>query len=165
MWGDSPSKPASLIDSWPLWRQQPFPTLLMSDQETTLRSTLKSYGSPSSGTVEIMVLCLDRPWTSTSHLLRTHAYPKRWLAMKVVGAAGASVEWFRKTFCQEMPRRAFYDDFMADVLSAHTRPEARFHPFLGHAQSSGVRRTLRRSWLMLLLRRVRERPPFRVMVG
>jgi sugar (pentulose or hexulose) kinase len=67
-----------------------------------------------SGTVEIMVLCLDRPLVSKNHLLRTHAYPDRWLAMRTVGAGGASVEWFRKT----------------DVLSSSGRSQARFHPFL-----------------------------------
>jgi len=57
-----------------------------------------------SGTVEIMVLCLDRPLVSKNHLLRTHAYPGRWLAMRTVGAGGASVEWFRNTFCKEMSK-------------------------------------------------------------
>ena len=83
-----------------------------------------------SGTVEIMVLCLDRPLVSKNHLLRTHAYPGRWLAMRTVGAGGASMEWFRKTFCQEMSKTAFYNDYLADVLSAPGRPQARFHPFL-----------------------------------
>jgi hypothetical protein len=38
-----------------------------------------------SGTLEIMVLCLERPLVSKNHLLRTHAYPDRWLAMRTVG--------------------------------------------------------------------------------
>jgi sugar (pentulose or hexulose) kinase len=84
----------------------------------------------STGTVDNMVLCLDRPLTDKNHLLRTHAYPNRWLAMRIVGAGGASVEWFRKTFCQDMSRETFYDDYLARVLSASTEPEARFHPYL-----------------------------------
>ncbi|MFQ5904739.1 MAG: FGGY-family carbohydrate kinase, partial [Candidatus Binatia bacterium] len=84
----------------------------------------------STGTVDNMVLCLDRPLTSKNHLLRTHAYPNRWLAMRIVGAGGASMEWFRKTFCQDMSRETFYDDYLARVLSASTEPEARFHPYL-----------------------------------
>ncbi len=83
-----------------------------------------------SGTVEIMVLCLDRPLVSKNHLLRTHGYPDRWLAMRTVGAGGASVEWFRKTFCKEMSKTEFYSDYLADVLSSPGRPQARFHPFL-----------------------------------
>jgi len=84
----------------------------------------------STGTVDNMVLCLDRPLTAKNHLLRTHAYPNRWLAMRIVGAGGASVEWFRRTFCKEMTREAFYNDYLASVLSASAEPEARFHPYL-----------------------------------
>ncbi|UCH21231.1 MAG: hypothetical protein JSU83_22460 [Deltaproteobacteria bacterium] len=83
-----------------------------------------------SGTVEIMVLCLDRALVSKNHLLRTHAYPDRWLAMRTVGAGGASVEWFRKTFCKEMTKEAFYNEYLSDVLSSRQKPEASFHPFL-----------------------------------
>lgn len=83
-----------------------------------------------SGTVEIMVLCLDRPLVSKKHLLRTHAYPGRWLAMRTVGAGGASVEWFRNTFCKEMSKTEFYNHYLTDVLSSPGRSRARFHPFL-----------------------------------
>ena len=84
----------------------------------------------STGTVDSMVLCLDRPLTGKNHLLRTHAYPKRWLAMRTVGAGGGSLEWFRTTFCQDMSRDFFYDEYLTGVLSASALPEARFHPFL-----------------------------------
>jgi sugar (pentulose or hexulose) kinase len=57
-----------------------------------------------SGTVEILVLCLTKPIVSRNHLLRTHAYPGRWLAMRTVGAGGASLEWFRNNFCKEMTK-------------------------------------------------------------
>jgi sugar (pentulose or hexulose) kinase len=83
-----------------------------------------------SGTVEIMVLCLDEPLISRNHLLRTHAYSNRWLAMRTVGAGGASVEWFRKTFCKEMNKAEFYNNYLADVLSSPRQPQARFHPYL-----------------------------------
>jgi xylulokinase len=82
------------------------------------------------GTVDSMVLCLDRPLTGKNHLLRTHAYPNRWLAMRTVGAGGASVEWFRKAFYPEMSRDSFYDKYLATVLSASAEPGVRFHPFL-----------------------------------
>ena len=106
------------------------------------------------GTTEIMVLCLDQPLTGKNHLLRTHAYPNRWLAMRIVGASGASLEWFRKTFCQEMSRDFFYNEYLATVLSTSVRPEARFHPFL-----SGDRHRIRQktgSFTQLSLNTTRE---------
>jgi sugar (pentulose or hexulose) kinase len=92
-----------------------------------------------SGTVEILVLCLEKPIVSKNHLLRTHAYPGKWLAMRTVGAGGASIEWFRTNFCKEMTREAFYEEYLKDVLSPNRAPEARFHPFL-----SGDRHRIRR---------------------
>lgn len=83
-----------------------------------------------SGTVEILVLCLEKPVVSRNHLLRTHAYPGKWLAMRTVGAGGASIEWFRKNFCQDMSKNQFYDVYLADILSEGRRPKTRFHPYL-----------------------------------
>lgn len=83
-----------------------------------------------SGTVEILVLCLEKPIVSQNHLLRTHAYPGKWLAMRTVGAGGASLEWFRTNFCKEMSRETFYAQYLNEVLSPSKVPEARFHPFL-----------------------------------
>ncbi len=83
-----------------------------------------------SGSVEILVLALDEPLVSRNHLLRTHAYPGRWLAMRTVGAGGISLEWFRKNFCREMTREVFYEDYLRQVLSSRKLPETRFHPFL-----------------------------------
>ena len=83
-----------------------------------------------SGTVEILVLCLDKPIVSRNHLLRTHAYPGRWLAMRTVGAGGASLEWFRNNFCKEMTREIFYDEYLKEVLAPDKVPESRFHPYL-----------------------------------
>ena len=108
----------------------------------------------STGTVDSMVLCLDRPLTGKDHLLRTHAYPHRWLAMRTVGAGGGSLEWFRKAFCQDMSRESFYDEYLATVLSASAEPEARFHPFL-----SGDRHRIRQktgSFTRLSLNTTRE---------
>ena len=83
-----------------------------------------------SGTVEIMVLCLDRPLVHKDHLLRTHAYPDRWLAMRIVGAGGASLEWFRNSFCKEMTRKSFYDEYLPGVLVTSKGSDVKFHPFL-----------------------------------
>ena len=107
-----------------------------------------------SGTVEIMVLCLDRPLRSKNHLLRTHAYPNRWLAMRTVGAGGASLEWFRNTFCRDMTREIFYTEFLSKALAANKRPEVRFHPFL-----SGDRHKIRQksgSFTRITLNTTRE---------
>ncbi len=68
------------------------------------------------GTVESMVLCTDHPLIDRAHLLRTHAYPNRWLAMKVVGAGGGSIEWFRRTLCKELSREDFYNEYFPEVL-------------------------------------------------
>ncbi|UCE55139.1 MAG: hypothetical protein JSV31_06780 [Desulfobacterales bacterium] len=92
-----------------------------------------------SGTVEILVLCLDKPLVSKNHLLRTHAYQGRWLAMRTVGAGGASLEWFRTNFCKEMNRETFYEEYLKQVLSQSSLPDARFHPFL-----AGDRHRIRR---------------------
>jgi xylulokinase len=83
-----------------------------------------------SGTVEILVLCLAKPLVSGNHLLRTHAYPGRWLAMRTVGAGGASLEWFRVNFCKEMTKETFYGDYLKEVLAPDKVPEARFYPYL-----------------------------------
>jgi sugar (pentulose or hexulose) kinase len=83
-----------------------------------------------SGTVEILVLCLDKPIVSKNHLLRTHAYPRRWLAMRTVGAGGASLEWFRNNFCKEMTKETFYEEYLKNVLTPNKVPEARFYPYL-----------------------------------
>ena len=107
-----------------------------------------------SGTVEIMVLCLDRPLVGKNHLLRTHAYPNRWLAMRTVGAGGASLEWFRNSFCKEMTRETFYDEYLPTVLDASKSSQARFHPFL-----SGDRHRIRQragSFTQLTLNTTRE---------
>lgn len=107
-----------------------------------------------SGTVEIMVLCLDRPLVGRNHLLRTHAYPNRWLAMRTVGAGGASLEWFRNCFCKEMTRETFYDEYLPTVLDASKGSQARFHPFL-----SGDRHRIRQrsgSFTQLTLNTTRE---------
>jgi sugar (pentulose or hexulose) kinase len=82
------------------------------------------------GTVEILVLCLDKPLVSKNHLLRTHAYPGRWLAMRTVGAGGASLEWFRNNFCREMTKEEFYQHYLNDVLISNRLPEPRFYPYL-----------------------------------
>jgi xylulokinase len=83
-----------------------------------------------SGTTDCLVLCLDRPLTKKDHLLRTHAYSNRWLAMRIVGAGGASLEWFRNNFCQGMTQDFFYNKYLPTVLFPSATPKVRFYPFL-----------------------------------
>ncbi len=92
-----------------------------------------------SGTVEILVLGLEKPIVSKNHLLRTHAYPGKWLAMRTVGAGGASIEWFRTNFCKDMTQKTFYEDYLSRVLASNKVPEARFYPYL-----SGDRHRIKR---------------------
>ncbi len=92
-----------------------------------------------SGTVEILVLYLDKPLVSKNHLLRTHAFPGRWLAMRTVGAGGASLEWFRNNFCKEITKATFYNEYLKEVLTPNQVPEARFQPYL-----SGDRHRIKR---------------------
>ncbi len=82
------------------------------------------------GTTDILVLCLDHPLMDKNHLLRTHAYPNRWLLMRMVGAGGGSLEWFRKTFCKDLTCESFYDDYLPHVLARDHLPDIRFHPYL-----------------------------------
>ena len=83
-----------------------------------------------SGTVDILVLCLDKPFASLRHLLRTHAYPGKWLAMRMVGAGGGSLEWFRQNFCKELKKELFYSDYLRQVLENRPPLRASFLPFL-----------------------------------
>jgi sugar (pentulose or hexulose) kinase len=83
-----------------------------------------------SGTVDILVCCLSKPLVSPDHLLRTGAFPGTWLAMRMAGAGGGSVEWFRQNFCQEMSKDIFYSEYLNDLLDNGPQPTASFSPFL-----------------------------------
>ncbi len=102
-----------------------------------------------SGTVDILVLCTEKPLVSLQHLLRTHAYPGKWLAMRMVGAGGGSLEWFRQNFCRELDREVFYSSYLTEVLEHRPPLRAAFLPFLsgnrhqiGDATASFVNLTL-----------------------
>jgi len=83
-----------------------------------------------SGTVDILVLCMEKPLVSLQHLLRTHAYPGKWLAMRMVGAGGGSLEWFRQNFCKELKKEVFYSRYLKEVLENRPPLRASFRPFL-----------------------------------
>ena len=82
------------------------------------------------GTVEILVMCSDKPVTGENHLIRTHAYRDRWLLMRTLGAGGASMEWFRRNFCMDLSREDFYYNFLPSVLEKKNCSGLAFEPFL-----------------------------------
>jgi xylulokinase len=83
-----------------------------------------------SGTVEILLLCTDKPIVGPNHLIRTHAYKNRWLVMRTLGAGGASIEWFRNNFCRELSYNEFYSEYLPAVLSNSKKSAVEFAPFL-----------------------------------
>ncbi len=82
------------------------------------------------GTVELLVLCSDKPVYGPNHLIRTHAYRNRWLLMRTLGAGGASVEWFRSNFYREITREDFYSHHIEKVLSECNKSDVVFDPYL-----------------------------------
>jgi len=86
----------------------------------------------STGTVEAIVLCLDRPYYDKKLLLRTHAIPNKWLIMDIIGAGGISLEWFRSQFCKEMEVDVFYNEYIPDTINKRNSNKSRlvFRPYL-----------------------------------
>jgi xylulokinase len=82
------------------------------------------------GTVELLVLCSDKPVCGPNHLLRTHAYRDRWLLMRTLGAGGASIEWVRSTFYKDMSRQDFYSGHIEKVLGSPRDTDVEFDPYL-----------------------------------
>ncbi len=82
------------------------------------------------GTVEILAMCSDKPVTGENHLIRTHAYRDRWLLMRTLGAGGASMEWFRKNFCRDLSREYFYNEYLPSVLEKNNCSGLVFEPYL-----------------------------------
>ena len=82
------------------------------------------------GTVEILVMCSDKPVVGENHLIRTHAYRNRWLLMRTLGAGGASIEWFRNNFCRELDKNTFYQKYIPEVLSKNKEKKIDFKPYL-----------------------------------
>lgn len=108
--------------------------VIMGANDTTCAVTGAGIKEPglllnTSGTVEILVLCSDKPIIGKNHLLRTHAYKNRWLLMRTLGAGGASIEWFRQNFCKEMSKKYFYDEYFKNVLDKG-KDKVFFEPYL-----------------------------------
>ena len=80
--------------------------------------------------------------------MRCHVLPGRWLTFFVLNTGGKALEWFHATFCQGMPERQFYEQYVPAVLEGFFRAPDReqmesrlpvYVPFL-----SGCRYTLER---------------------
>lgn len=82
------------------------------------------------GTVELLVLCSDKPIYGSNHLIRTHAYKDRWLLMRTLGAGGASIEWFRSNFYREISKEDFYKGYIEEILNRDTFSDVVFEPYL-----------------------------------
>ena len=68
------------------------------------------------GTVEAMCLCSDKPEYSGKYLLRPACNPGHWHIMTLVGAGGESLNWFHRVFCSEMDKKAFFGKFVPQAL-------------------------------------------------
>ncbi len=83
------------------------------------------------GTVEAIVLVLDKPYADKKLLLRTHALEGKWLSMYIIGAGGIAIEWARKQFYRDLERSYFYDKYLPGMLANHDlKMQVRFRPYL-----------------------------------
>lgn len=90
----------------------------------------------STGTVEVMVLCTDKPFYSNQFLLRTHVIPDRWLIMNIIGAGGESLNWVYREFFREMSRKQFFDEKMPKLLEEYGSGGVTFTPHLAGDRTS-----------------------------
>ncbi|MGI6161827.1 MAG: FGGY family carbohydrate kinase [Christensenellales bacterium] len=72
----------------------------------------------STGTVEVMVLCTDKPHYSGKYLLRPACNSGHWNVMNIIGAGGESLNWFYNVFCPDMDKDTFFREFLPGLLNA-----------------------------------------------
>ncbi|MGM0365614.1 MAG: FGGY-family carbohydrate kinase [Actinomycetota bacterium] len=84
----------------------------------------------STGTVEAIVMCMDKPFCDKKLLLRTHPLENRWLSMYIIGAGGLSIEWFRKQFCGDMDYSFFYNKYLPSTIRRMDKSDVSFKPYL-----------------------------------
>lgn len=70
----------------------------------------------STGTVEVMALCVDKPFHHDLFVFRTAVIPNRWISMNIIGAGGESLNWFYENFCKEMDKGEFFSRYLPEVL-------------------------------------------------
>ncbi len=66
----------------------------------------------STGTVEVMVLCTEKPYYSNQFVLRTHVIPGKWLVMNIIGAGGESLNWVHKEFFRDLTDHQFFNEVL-----------------------------------------------------
>jgi len=84
----------------------------------------------STGTIEVMVLCTDKPYYCRQFLLRTHVIPGRWIIMNIIGAGGESLNWIHKEFYKDMSANQFFDETLRTLLKVNDNGGVSFTPHL-----------------------------------
>lgn len=103
----------------------------------------------STGTVEVMVLCTDKPFYSRQFLLRTHVIPNRWLIMNIVGAGGESLNWLQKEFFKDLTANQYFDELIPRLLLLNYSGGVTFTPHLAGDRTSVRNKTAVLSGLTL----------------
>lgn len=84
----------------------------------------------STGTVEVMALCVANPFYDEKFVFRTSVIPRRWVSMNIIGAGGESLNWFYNTFCPEMDKDAFFTKYLPEALNTDFHGSEEFTPHL-----------------------------------
>jgi xylulokinase len=84
----------------------------------------------STGTVEVMVLCTERPYYDRKFLLRTHVIPNRWMVMNIIGAGGESLNWAHKVFFSDLTSQQFFEEKLPAILVESGEAGITFTPHL-----------------------------------
>lgn len=90
----------------------------------------------STGTVEVMVLCMDKPHYSSKYVLRTHVIPDKWLAMNIIGAGGESLNWVHKEFFRDQTAHQFFNETLPRLYSEYDSGGVTFIPHLAGDRTS-----------------------------
>ena len=90
----------------------------------------------STGTVEVMVMSIDKPYFGKQFLLRTHVIPGKWILMNIVGAGGESLNWVHKEFFREMSSRQYFDELLPELLIKCDNGGVVFTPHLAGDRTS-----------------------------
>ena len=70
----------------------------------------------STGTVEVMAMCTDKPHATGRYLLRPACNAGHWVVMNLIGAGGESLNWFYNNFCRDMEKSAFFNEYLPSLL-------------------------------------------------
>ncbi len=84
----------------------------------------------STGTVEVMALCVKTPFYDPKFVFRTAVIPNRWVSMNIIGAGGESLNWFYRVFCKDMTKEEFFNKYLPDVLGQTETHLESFTPHL-----------------------------------